>query len=897
MNIKRLRRSLRRIVGPHSFLDDPASLASYAYDSSVQSAKPDFVLFPQSTMQVAQIVRLLCNEGVPYVARGAGTNLSGGSVAARGGAVIALTRMKKIICIDLKNSCARVEPGLTNLEFQEALRESGYFFAPDPASQRVSTLGGNVAENSGGPHCLKYGVTTNHILGLKLVAPDGEIVELGGDTLDGPGCDLMGLFVGAEGTLGIATEIVCRIMQLPESTRTMLAIYDSIDEASRTVSDIVAAGIVPATLEMMDNPVIRAVEESLRAGYPTDAAAVLIIELDGLKEGLDDTVRSIEEICRRNGVREVRTARDEREREQLWAGRRGAFGAIARLFPNYSVSDGTVPRTMLPGVLRHVSEIGRKYDLEIGNVFHAGDGNLHPLVFFDSRDQAQVERVHRAGSEILEACVAAGGTISGEHGVGLEKIGAMPLVFGAAEIELMRGIKSALDPLDLCNPGKILPGAGTSSGRGSEKIGVPDDAGAPASDMFRGVAVYSPADAGELASLLHYLCENKKSSAALGARTLFPHLPSESTPDALIQTARMRSMDEHDEANLTATVQAGLSVGELQRMLAEARQCLPLDAPEQATLGGVVASALSGPRRHIHGSARDLVLGLKVVTADGQMLKAGGKTMKNVAGYDFGKLLIGSWGTLGVITEITFRLVPFPKACGAFVATFDAPSRAYEATAEIVASGVNPAVVTLVNGRAASCLSDKLPISLAQERHVLVLGAEGVAPAIQRQLKEMERICRENSAEPSERMTGADYRSMIAEVTRLCYPGCTAGSALSLRISVPCGETIRMFEQMSCLEAECEAISLSTAHVAAGLVYSHFLFPEEKGSASIQGDIIPALAGSFPRSNIIVLGLAVRDSAGKMPFITGNRAPSFWLESIKRCFDPENLMNPGVTPW
>ena len=897
MKAKRLRRSLRRIVGPQSFLDDPASLAAYAYDSSVRTATPDFVLFPQTTEQVAQIVRRLHGEGVPYVARGAGTNLSGGSIAAEGGAVIALTRMKRIIGIDPENQWARVEPGLTNLELQEALGKHGYFFAPDPASQKLSTLGGNVAENSGGPHCLKYGVTTNHILGLKLVAPGGEIVDLGGETLDSSGCDLMGLFVGSEGTFGIVTEILCRIMPMPESTKTLLAIYGSTGEAGQTVSDIIAAGILPATLEMIDNMVIRAVEESLHAGYPTDAAAVLIIEIDGLKEGLDESVREIERLCRRNGVREVLIAKDEQEREQLWAGRRGAFGAIARLFPNYSVSDGTVPRAALPGVLRRVSEIGRKYDLEIGNVFHAGDGNLHPLVFFDSRDRAQAERVERAGKEILEACVAAGGTISGEHGVGLEKIGAMPMVFGDGEIELMRRIKSALDPLGLCNPGKVLPEPAPGSGRISEDVGAPYNAGVPPSDTFRGTPVHSPANPGELASFLRYLYQGRKSTTVLGARTLFPHLPSRIEPDAYVETTRLRSIVEHDDANLTATVWAGLSIGELQRKLLEAGQFLPLDAPEQATLGGMVASALSGPRRHLYGSTRDLVLGLRFVTADGQTLKAGGKTVKNVAGYDFGKLLIGSWGRLGVITEITFRLMPLPKACGARIATFDTPREAYAAAAAIIRARVNPAVVTLLNSRAASRLSDETAISTAPGCHVLVVGAEGVAPAVQRQLAEMERICRENSADLSERMTGGDYARLIAAIVRVCYPRRGPVPALSLCISVPCGEAVEVLERMTGMEAAYGVAALGTAHVAGGLVYSEFLPARVAGSTVVPDTIITALTGSFPRSNIVALGVAGLDAAANASFIAGNRAPSSWVEPIEKCFDPECLMNPGALPW
>jgi D-lactate dehydrogenase (cytochrome) len=651
----RLKHRLNRLVGPEAVLDDPAGIAVYSYDSSLQTGVPAFVVFPESTEQVAEIVKLLHAERIPYVARGAGTNLSGGSVPLREGVVIALSRMRRILEVNPAGQFARVQPGVTNLYLQEALKPHGFFFAPDPASQRVSTIGGNVAENSGGPHCLKYGVTTNHILGLKVVASDGKLVDLGGERLYSPGMDLLGLFVGSEGTLGIATEIICRILPLPRAVRTMLAVYNSTEDAGQTVSDIIAAGIVPATLEMMDNLVIRAVEESLHAGIPTDAEAVLIIEVDGREEALGEVVRRIEDICRRNKVRDIRTARDGKERDILWAGRRGAFGAVARLFPNYLVSDGTVPRTKLPEVLNRVKEIGAKYDLPIGNVFHAGDGNLHPLIFFDARDQNELDRVHRAGKEILVACAKAGGTISGEHGIGTEKIESMALIFRRHEIELMHHIKNVLDPLNLCNPGKILPERTIIYD--AEIVPPEDSPGLPAaSGEVSGVPVYYPLDADELADALVYFCRNDKSYSAIGADTLFSRLPHRKLPDALISLRPFRSIIDYDPENLTVAAEAGVSLEELQNELRTGNQFLPLDAPPQATLGGIVSAGLPGIRRNLYGSPRDLVLGVRFMDHFGRTFKAGGKTVKNVAGYDYGKLLVGSWGKLSIITEITFRL-------------------------------------------------------------------------------------------------------------------------------------------------------------------------------------------------------------------------------------------------
>ena len=450
---------LKEIVGPEYVLHSDMDLTLYGYDASLMKGKPDLVVIPSSTEEVSKVVALAYQEKIPVIGRGSGTNLSGGTVAVRGGIVIHFSRMKRILEVDLPNRTVTVEPGIITLDLQNLLLKQGFVYAPDPASQKVSTLGGNFGENSGGPHCLKYGVTTNHVLGAELVLYDGSVVWTGGKSQDTPGYDLTGLLVGSEGTLGIATKIMLKLIPAPEAVKTMLAIYDSIQDASNTVSAVIAEGIVPATLEMMDNLVLKAVEESVHAGYPTDAAAVLIIELDGMVDGMERQAEKIMEICRRHNVREIRLAKSDAERADLWAGRKGAFGAVSRLRPSYLVCDGTVPRTKLPEVLSKVLEVGTKYNLPIGNVFHAGDGNLHPLILFDERDQGDLERVHKVAAEILKICVDAGGTISGEHGIGTEKLKEMSLIFTDSDIDLMRQIKKAFDPYDMWNPGKVIPAA------------------------------------------------------------------------------------------------------------------------------------------------------------------------------------------------------------------------------------------------------------------------------------------------------------------------------------------------------------------------------------------------------------------------------------------------------
>jgi len=457
MIAKALVDELRQVVGKANVLDSAVDLQLYQYDAYLEERRPDAVVFVHSTDEVARVVRACSKYDVPFVPRGGGTNLSGGTIPFKGGVVLEMIRMNRILEVDRPNLRARVQPGLFNLELGTALAPLGYQYLPDPASQKAATLGGNVAENSGGPHCFKYGVTTNHVLGLTVVLPDGEVAKIGGKALDAPGYDLTGVFVGSEGTLGICTEVVVRVVRLAEGVKTMLAIYDSIEEGSQTVSAVVAAGMVPATLEMMDQLVIKAVEESIHCGLPLDCATVLIIEVDGLKDDLDAQVQAIVDLCKAHGAREVRVAKDEAERALLWAGRRGAFGAVARITPSYLVCDGTVPRTTLPKVLRKVAEVSKKYNLMIPNVFHAGDGNLHPLILFDWRDADQKARVMKAGMEILELCVEMGGTISGEHGVGLEKIDAMRLVFTEADIRSQVLVKQAFDPKNLANPGKMFP--------------------------------------------------------------------------------------------------------------------------------------------------------------------------------------------------------------------------------------------------------------------------------------------------------------------------------------------------------------------------------------------------------------------------------------------------------
>jgi glycolate oxidase len=448
---------LQQLVGPDGVIHQSDELKIYEYDGSFDTHEPSVVVLPTRTEQVAAVVKLAGEAGLPIVPRGAGTGLSGGAVAARGGIQIGLSRMNRILELDYRNRRALVEPGVINLDLSTATLPHGYHYVPDPSSQKACTIGGNVAENSGGPHCLAYGVTTNHVLALEVVLPDGDVIWTGGPGLDAPGYDLTGVIVGSEGTLGVVTKALVRLMRVPEAVRVLLAQFNGVVDASNTVSAVIAAGIVPAAMEMMDQLVCSAVEAAYHVGFPADVGAVLLIEVDGLGDGLDELMERLAGICRANGAREVRVATTAEERAALWNARKMAFGAMGRLAPSYYMQDGVVPRTKLPATLAKVEQVSREYDLRIANVFHAGDGNLHPLILFDRRTEGAVERVLRAGVEILQTCIDMGGTISGEHGIGLEKKEQMSLIFSAEDLAAMARLKASFSPRDLFNPDKIFP--------------------------------------------------------------------------------------------------------------------------------------------------------------------------------------------------------------------------------------------------------------------------------------------------------------------------------------------------------------------------------------------------------------------------------------------------------
>jgi glycolate oxidase len=451
---------LERALGSDAVLWRPYDLMLYEYDGSIDKARAQAVVFPTSAQDVSAVVKLCNARGVPYTARGAGTGLSGGALPSRGGVLISFARMNRILELDLENLRAVVEPGLVNLRLSQAVAHEKLLYVPDPSSQKACTIGGNVGENSGGPHTLRYGVTTNHTLGLEYVLPDGEIVEVGSKALDAPGYDLTGLYVGSEGTLGIATKVICRLVPMAEAVKTLLVVFPTVAAASTAVSGIIGRRIIPAALEMMDNLCIQAVESRAKVGFPLDAEAVLIVEVEGLAEEIETMAEEIDAVCRGYDALDIRIAKDEAERARVWAARKGAFGAIGAITPDYYTVDGVVPRSKLPEVLAEIGEIAKRSGQRIANVFHAGDGNLHPLVLFDADVPGETERTVEAGADIMRLCAEAGGSLSGEHGIGMEKKDLMPLIFSEDDVAIMLRIKAALDPAGTCNPDKVFPTPG-----------------------------------------------------------------------------------------------------------------------------------------------------------------------------------------------------------------------------------------------------------------------------------------------------------------------------------------------------------------------------------------------------------------------------------------------------
>jgi glycolate oxidase subunit GlcD len=850
-------KKMEEIVGKQYVRTSAADLELYSYDASLIGGRPGLVVFPGSTEEVSMVMREAHQAGIPNVGRGFATNLSGGTIIRFEGLVIVLSRFDKILEIHPESKYAVVQSGVTNLELQEAVSPLGMFYAPDPASQKVSTIGGNIGENSGGPRCLKYGVTSNHILGMKTVLADGEIVDIAGPSLDPPGYDLRGLMVGSEGCLGVATEITVRIIPKTESVITMLAIYDDVSDAAKTVAEIMRAGIVPLTLEMMDNTIIQAVEKGGPCGYPVDAAAVLIIEVEGISTGLKEQAEKVDRICMETGCREVRTAKDQAERELLWKGRKGAFGAICNLSPNYLVNDGCVLRSDLPAVLDRVKEVSSQYGCPVGNVFHAGDGNLHPLLMFDSRNEEELEQVHKAGWEIMKICAEFGGTISGEHGIGEEKRDAMKMIFSGHDLNTQYKVKAALDPHNLLNPSKVipLPPEGNDVLPDSEPTVLKRKGGLQAAGVAETMEAVRAAIAGNKPIRI------KGSGTGNGAGN-----PVEGD-GVVIDSLKMTEVIEYDQDNQFVTVGAGVRLDTLQEQLGKNNQWLPLRVPfggGEATVGAIVATGAVGPERLAYGAPRDLLLGLQYIDSNGSMVTAGGRVVKNVAGYDMTRLLTGSMGTLGFITEATWKIGTRPEVCKKISAA-GSMDECFKAALKIINSNLLATFVIVEPGT---------------DQAVLTVGFEGLELVVDSQVERCLQVVKDGGLTPG----GTESYDLVAGCLGPAFSSIwTAAFVLQADVVIEQGNDF-----VSQIGQICRPDDI-LVDVAGGRIHAGFsLVSGEQWTA--MGSLCTKLMGHCRL-------LKAPEEFGRSYDLFGFSRPDWRLShKIKKALDPNRVFAPGALP-
>ena len=908
--------SLEALLRKGQVFTDPASLITYEIDAGLDRGAPEGLVFPHSAADVEQIARWAAQQHIPLVARGAGTGLSGGAVAERGGIVIEFSRMNAVLDLDESGRSAILEPGVVNLAFDERVRAQDLYFPPDPASQRASTIGGNVAENSGGPHCFKYGVTSNYVTGLDIVLAGGRSMSIGGRALDYPAYDLCGLIIGSEGTLAIITAVSVRLVRNPPAVKTMMAAFDSLEQAGAAVSAIIAAGLVPATMEMMDRNILRIVEAYVHAGLPVDAGAVLIIDVDGYPASLGPQIDEVIHHLQAHGGHDLRIAANAEERDKIWYARKSAAGALSRLAPSYYLVDITVPRSLLAETLAGVNSICDHYGLRAGHVFHAGDGNLHPLILImDPSDRQLVEKVHHAGREMVELCIRKDGSISGEHGIGIEKRQYMPLMFSDDELAAMWDVKQVFDPGGLLNPGKIFPSSvGEVSTRG-EPVGPdlsrPPPIYRPQEAYHLPGAVFTPSTASEAAQGLSALSAIRRPVRISGSIETSPlqGRPDENN-DVLLCTGELKGIKVFSPADLYVTVGSGTSLTELQSFLASERVQVPLAAPwPGASIGGLVAANVNAPLRMRYGSLRDLVLCATVVLGDGRVIRAGRPVIKNVAGYDLVKVFVGSHGTLGLIIDVTLKLTPLPRARRTLLAPLDDLERGLALAGQarrmaLVASAILlckdcdiPALHALEgNSLPVGTLPiGALPVGARVVKsggeglygrppasYLLAYTAEGLPEDVQAELDQVRQVLR-TAAVPApvevDQVSGTDIWARLL--------GNSSRRALQVRVGVPASDLASYIQAQSAALNDAAFI----ADIGNGLVYaiSEHLDPAP-GQHWLESLRRPALALGGYAIAIDMPG-AWQDTIDRWGY---QPAALDLMRDLKARWDPGDILNPGA---
>jgi D-lactate dehydrogenase (cytochrome) len=740
---------------------------AYEVDAGLDKGAPEGVVFPHNVEELSAIVRWAHEHGVPLIARGAGTGLSGGAVADRGGVIVEFVHMNRILDIDTQGRSAIVEPALINLRLDEQVKPYDLYFPPDPSSQRASTMGGNVAENSGGPHCFKYGVTTNYITGLDVVLADGRAVRVGGRANDYPAYDLTGLITGSEGTLCMITSIMTRLVRNPPGVKTLLAIFDSVEQAGTAVSAVIAAGLTPATMELIDNQTINIVEPFAHANLPLDAGAVLIIDIDGYPASLEPQIAEIVGILQQYKGYGIRIAQDEDERYKIWLARKSAAGAIARIAPAFYIIDITVPRSRLAEILGEVERISKAYGLVSGHVFHAGDGNLHPNVLIpDPNDAELLARVRQAGREMVSCSVEMGGSLTGEHGVGIEKREYMPIMHNPAEMMAHWNIKQVFDPQCIFNPGKIFPaptasdGVAPFAGHTGEYLGVSAD-GARA---LQG-EIFTPQDAEEAAAGMRALAQ--------AGRSVSVDRPVKRDNVTRVSTEALRGIKTYAPEDLYITAGAGTPLSKLQAFLAQDGKQLAIASPwERATIGGIVGANNNAPLRMRYGSIRDLTLYATVALADGRVIRTGRPIVKNVAGYDLTKLIVGSHGTLGLMTDVTFKIHPLPRHKTTLLVPVEKLDDGLKWAGAALPLALNASGIVLSKGYQAQ--------DVPQSNYLLAYTAEGLAEDVLAELAQVRQALTAVGAPEALEVSTTSATDIWASVL-----GHAAGSMLKVRAGVP----------------------------------------------------------------------------------------------------------------
>ena len=861
---ERLRRELQRILAAEDILAAPALRALYECDSQrVFRRPPDLVLFPRSSEHCAAIVKLAVEEDVPLTARGAGTGLSGGAVPLEGGLLLSFTRMRRVLDWSAESRRAWVEPGLVNRELQELVAPAGLHFAPDPSSQTVSTLGGNVAENAGGPHCFKIGVTTQHLLGLEIVDEQGEIHRLGSGAPGGDPLDAAGLITGSEGTLALVTAIELQLSPLPDRVATLLAPFADLERACAVVAEILGRGHRPAAVEILDREAIRAVEGSVfRAGYPESAEAVLLIEFDGLAPEVAAAREEIRPLLEEQGALWVKEAADPEERRLLWRGRKGAFGALGRLYRDIAVQDICVPISRLSEAIRRVGKLAREHDLPVANVFHAGDGNLHPNIGFDREDPKQMRRLHELNEGIMDLAVELGGTLSGEHGIGIEKSAFLPRALTPEDREPHLRLKKGLDSRGILNPGKIFPPADLRPGGMPLRV-VTTPGGSTEEEEPR---FFRPESIEELVEILHDRQGHGKLLFPSGARLLdeLPELPGPA--QWIISTASLRGIEDHRPEDFHVTVQAGMPWIELNEFLAAADRELDwtLSHPDQRSVGGVVAADESWPWRGGQRSARDRLLGVEGLLADGSAFSAGGRVMKNVTGYDLCRLMAGSRGALALATTLRLRTRPKVERRRLLLLGYADPERARGAALELFRRCEFPAGLLL--------LGPGLALKGLDRATHLALMLEGGEASIENQERRLLEILSREALLPRETAREDDDAGHWTQAIR-DFP-CSPAHGERRRLRELRGELLRLLGLLGNLDGEW-ALDLPGRRL--------------RHAVSAGEDQQPLSPGSLVMARSSWVNCRGVESPAEFEGVAG--LP--YLERVARSLDPEGRFAPG----